>query len=62
MDEDKINKKGKKPLIKLLKQFDLYKNKSKYEGVDGITNLIADIHNYDVKIIFGYEVKGDLDN
>jgi len=62
MDEDTINKKGKEPLINLLNQFDLYNNKSKYEGVDGLTNLIADLHHYGVNIIFNYGVGGDVMN
>jgi len=60
MDEDTINKKGKEPLINLLNQFDLYNNKSKYEGVDGLTNLIADLHHYGVDIIFKFVVVGDI--
>jgi len=52
MDEDEINKKGKEPLINLLKWFNLFNNKSKYECVDGLTNLIVDLHYYGVDIIF----------
>jgi len=60
MDEDTINKQGKEPIINLLNQFDFYNNTSKYEGVDGLTNLIADIHHYGGIFIFVFGVIGDL--
>ena len=52
MDENTINKQGKQPLINLLNQIDLYNNKSKYEGADGIALLIADLHKYNVNFLF----------
>ncbi len=62
MDEATINKKGKEPLIKLLNQFDLYKDKSKYGNVDELTSLIADLHRYSVNTLFQFEVTGDYTN
>jgi len=62
MNEKVINKKGKEPLMKLLKKIDLFKNKSKFEGVDGITNLIILLHQYSVDTFFELYVNADIDN
>jgi len=60
MDEEAIRKLGKKPIVDLLNQLDLYNNKSKYEGVDGITNLIIDLHQYGIRFLFKSYVREDL--
>jgi len=59
MDEDTINKQGKEPIINLLNQFDLYNNKTKYEGVNGISILIADLHKYNVNTVFENRILGN---
>jgi len=61
-DEDRIKEMGKEPLIKLLDQFDLYSNKTKYESVDEFTNLIADLNYYGVGFIIGSVVIADAFN
>ncbi len=62
MDEDTINKLGKEPMINFLNQFDFYNNKTKYESVDEITNLIVDLHNYNIPYIFFFSVGPGLFN
>jgi len=60
MDEDAMKKQGKEPIINLLNKFDLYHNKSKYEGADGFAILIADLHNHFVLTYFQYEIINDF--
>ena len=62
MDEDTIKKQGKKPIINLLNKFDLYNSKSKYEGVDGLSILIANLQQYDVNTILTYQISDDFAN
>jgi len=60
MDEDTIKKQGKEPIINLLNKFDLYNSKSKYEGVDGLSILIANLQQYDVSPFFVNFISSDL--
>jgi len=62
MDEDTINKNGKESLINLLNKLDFYNNKSKYEGADGLSNLLVDLHHYGLNTLFTFSVKGDIIN
>jgi len=63
MDEDAMKKQGKEPIINLLNKFDLYHNKSKYEGADGSAILNADLHNHFVVTYFTYDIINDfIDN
>jgi len=59
MDEDTINKQGKEPIINLLNEIDLYNNKTRYEGVNGVSTLVADLHKYNVDIIFNIRILGN---
>jgi len=62
MDETAIKKQGKKPILNLLNRFDLYNKKLKYEGVDGLSSLIANLQQYDVNIVFNYQISDDFVN
>ncbi|OUM64690.1 hypothetical protein PIROE2DRAFT_42288, partial [Piromyces sp. E2] len=62
MDKDTIDKKGKEPLMKFLNNFDLYANKSKYESVDGFTNLMIDLHYYGMYPFFTILIDSDFEN
>jgi len=62
MDEEAIRKQGKKPIVELLKRLDLYNNKSKYEGINGLTNLITELHQYGIRFLFKSYVREDLSN
>ncbi|OUM64689.1 hypothetical protein PIROE2DRAFT_42280, partial [Piromyces sp. E2] len=62
MNEKNINKKGKEPLMNLLKKINLSENKSSFEGIDGLTNLIILIHNYRVDSFFELYIDNDLEN
>jgi len=62
MDSNKISEKDNKPLINLLDQLKIYENKTNYSNLDGLTNLIIDIHNYDSDAFFNIGIIDDLEN
>ena len=62
MDEDTINKNGKEDLINLLNKFDLYNSKSKYDSVDGLTNLLVDLHHHGINILYSIIIERDFVN
>jgi len=62
MDEDTINKNGKESLISLLNKFDLYNSKSKYDSVDGLSDLLVDLHHHGINTLFSIMIKSDLIN
>jgi len=48
MDEDAINKNGKESLINLLNKLDIYNSKSKYDNVEGLSNILVDLHHHEL--------------
>jgi len=62
IDSKLINEKNNKTLINLLNQLKIYENKENYRDLDGLTNLIIDIHNYDSDAFFNIGIIDDLEN
>jgi len=62
MDEQNIKSKGKKPLVDLLNQLEIYKNKDTYKEVNGLTTLISKLGIYKAPILFGIDGLTDLWN
>jgi len=60
MDEQNIKSKDKKPLVDLLNQLEIYKNKDTYKDVNGLTALNAKLMIYNAPILFGFSVQTDL--
>ncbi|KAL6626131.1 zincin [Neocallimastix sp. 'constans'] len=62
MDEQNIKSKGRKPLVDLLNQLEIYKNKDTYKEVNGLTTLISKLGIYKAPILFGIDGLTDLWN
>jgi len=62
MDEDAINKNGKESLINLLNKLDIYNSKSKYDSVDGLSNILVDLHHRGVNTLFNLITSIDIVN
>jgi len=60
MDEQSIKSKGKKPLVDLLNQLEINKNKDTYKDVDGLTALNSKLLNYNAPILFGIDVDSNF--
>jgi len=59
MDVDSINKMGGEPLLNFINQLKINENKEEYKSVDGLTNLIADLHYHNLYAFFGTYVSED---
>eukprot|EP00833_Pecoramyces_ruminatium_P003323 jgi/Orpsp1_1/1177355/evm.model.c7180000061131.1 len=59
-NEDKINEKGKEPVINLLKSLNLRENIESYKTVDGLTNLLLKLIKYDIGPLLDTGIMGDL--
>jgi len=62
MDEDTINKNEKESLINLLNKLDIYNSKSKYDNVEGLSNILVDLHHHGITTLFILGTTGDLIN
>lgn len=48
MDVDKINAKGKQPLMNLYDKLQIYENRSSYNTADGLTEQIVKLNKYGI--------------
>jgi len=62
MDTNKINSKGREPLVNFLNTFKINEYKGNLKNVDTLTSLIAEIHNYNSFAFFSMDITNDLIN
>jgi len=62
IDTDKIEEKGKEPLLKLIQQLKINENKTNYSNVDGVTELMIKLHNIGLSAFFDMGVAADQKN
>eukprot|EP00833_Pecoramyces_ruminatium_P015963 jgi/Orpsp1_1/1189995/evm.model.d7180000076008.1 len=59
MDTNKINSKGREPLVNFLNTFKINEYKGNLKNVDTLTSLIAEIHNYGSYAFFSMDTSKD---
>jgi len=52
LNVEAINKKGSNPMLDLLNELKIYKNRKNYSSVKGLTNLVLTLHNRAIPIFF----------